>query len=236
MENFRPGVMEKWGLAPEARAAGIGLSMPKSHEVEHCTQHVHCMQDLPPELVYVRISGYGQTGPKAPLAGGRCLLGTYAVCLLTRSFFHRHADNLVMLWLPQAMRACARYADSFCVTAIHLCSHGVALALGRASYPVHGSARDGARGVAGVRRDTAPERLPGQGARARQHQSGRQPGRAARRVWRGHGPPAPAARRPRRGWPGKRSDSECRVHARGLGPRRSEHVVHAQVCWLCMRL
>ncbi|KAK9831410.1 hypothetical protein WJX81_002598 [Elliptochloris bilobata] len=42
VENFRPGVMEKWGLGP---------------------------QDLSPELVYVRISGYGQTGPKAPLAG-----------------------------------------------------------------------------------------------------------------------------------------------------------------------
>ena len=42
VENFRPGVMEKWGLGP---------------------------QDLPPELVYVRISGYGQTGPKAPLPG-----------------------------------------------------------------------------------------------------------------------------------------------------------------------
>lgn len=28
-----------------------------------------CLQDLHPELIYARISGYGQTGPKAHLAG-----------------------------------------------------------------------------------------------------------------------------------------------------------------------
>jgi crotonobetainyl-CoA:carnitine CoA-transferase CaiB-like acyl-CoA transferase len=42
VENFRPGVMEKWGLGPA---------------------------DLPDGLIYTRISGYGQTGPKAPLPG-----------------------------------------------------------------------------------------------------------------------------------------------------------------------
>lgn len=42
VENFRPGVMEKWGLGPK---------------------------DLKPDLVYTRISGYGQTGPKAQLPG-----------------------------------------------------------------------------------------------------------------------------------------------------------------------
>ncbi|KAK9829127.1 hypothetical protein WJX72_004038 [[Myrmecia] bisecta] len=42
VENFRPGVMEKWQLGP---------------------------QDLPAHLVYTRISGYGQTGPKASLPG-----------------------------------------------------------------------------------------------------------------------------------------------------------------------
>ncbi|GAB4815984.1 hypothetical protein N2152v2_003030 [Parachlorella kessleri] len=42
VENFRPGVMEGWGLGPK---------------------------DLKPELVYTRISGYGQTGPKAQLPG-----------------------------------------------------------------------------------------------------------------------------------------------------------------------
>jgi crotonobetainyl-CoA:carnitine CoA-transferase CaiB-like acyl-CoA transferase len=41
-ENFRPGTMEKWGLAPE---------------------------DLDPGLVYVRISVFGQSGPYAPRPG-----------------------------------------------------------------------------------------------------------------------------------------------------------------------
>ena len=41
-ENFRPGTMERWGLGPG---------------------------DLPPELVYVRISAFGQTGPYAPRPG-----------------------------------------------------------------------------------------------------------------------------------------------------------------------
>ncbi len=41
-ENFRPGTMEKWALGPE---------------------------DLAPELVYVRISVFGQSGPYAPRPG-----------------------------------------------------------------------------------------------------------------------------------------------------------------------
>ena len=41
-ENFRPGTMERWGLGPA---------------------------DLPDELVYVRISVFGQTGPYAPRPG-----------------------------------------------------------------------------------------------------------------------------------------------------------------------
>jgi len=42
LENFRSGVMEKWGLGPA---------------------------DLNQNLIYTRISGYGQTGPKATHAG-----------------------------------------------------------------------------------------------------------------------------------------------------------------------
>jgi crotonobetainyl-CoA:carnitine CoA-transferase CaiB-like acyl-CoA transferase len=42
IENFRPGTMERWGLGPD---------------------------DLPDELVYVRISVFGQTGPYAPRPG-----------------------------------------------------------------------------------------------------------------------------------------------------------------------
>ena len=41
-ENFRPGTMEKWGLGPD---------------------------NLAPELVYVRISVFGQTGPYSPRPG-----------------------------------------------------------------------------------------------------------------------------------------------------------------------
>jgi crotonobetainyl-CoA:carnitine CoA-transferase CaiB-like acyl-CoA transferase len=45
VENFRPGAMEKWGLGPD--------ELRKTH----------------PELIYARISGYGQTGPYASRPG-----------------------------------------------------------------------------------------------------------------------------------------------------------------------
>jgi crotonobetainyl-CoA:carnitine CoA-transferase CaiB-like acyl-CoA transferase len=45
IENFRPGTLERWGLDPEALRAAR------------------------PELVVARISGYGQTGPKARQPG-----------------------------------------------------------------------------------------------------------------------------------------------------------------------
>ena len=45
IENFRPGVMEKWGLGPER------------------------FKQSNPGLVYTRISGYGQTGPYARKPG-----------------------------------------------------------------------------------------------------------------------------------------------------------------------
>jgi formyl-CoA transferase len=45
IENFRPGTLEKWGLGPDV------------------------LQELNPELVMVRISGYGQTGPYKNRAG-----------------------------------------------------------------------------------------------------------------------------------------------------------------------
>jgi len=45
IENFRPGLMEKWGLGPEQ------------------------MKARNPGLVYARISGYGQTGPYASKPG-----------------------------------------------------------------------------------------------------------------------------------------------------------------------
>jgi crotonobetainyl-CoA:carnitine CoA-transferase CaiB-like acyl-CoA transferase len=45
VENFRPGMMEKWGLGPEQ------------------------VKEKNPGLVYARISGYGQTGPYANKPG-----------------------------------------------------------------------------------------------------------------------------------------------------------------------
>jgi formyl-CoA transferase len=45
LENFRPGRLEGWGLAPEALSAGN------------------------PELVLARISAFGQTGPKSSMPG-----------------------------------------------------------------------------------------------------------------------------------------------------------------------
>ncbi len=45
IENFRPGTMEKWGLGYDALAA------------------------INPQLIMVRVSGFGQTGPYADRAG-----------------------------------------------------------------------------------------------------------------------------------------------------------------------
>ncbi|HEY5809057.1 MAG TPA: CaiB/BaiF CoA-transferase family protein, partial [Povalibacter sp.] len=44
-ENFKPGTMEKWGLGPDK------------------------LKQLRPELIYARVSGYGQTGPYASKPG-----------------------------------------------------------------------------------------------------------------------------------------------------------------------
>ena len=45
IENFRPGTLEKWGLGPDE------------------------LTKINPDLVFVRISGYGQTGPYKDRAG-----------------------------------------------------------------------------------------------------------------------------------------------------------------------
>ena len=45
LENFRPGTVEKWGIGPEDLAA------------------------INPGLIFIRVSGYGQTGPYARRAG-----------------------------------------------------------------------------------------------------------------------------------------------------------------------
>jgi formyl-CoA transferase len=45
LENFRPGTLERWGLAPEQ------------------------LWEINPELVVTRVTGFGQNGPYAPRAG-----------------------------------------------------------------------------------------------------------------------------------------------------------------------
>ncbi|TFV91445.1 CoA transferase [Blastococcus sp. CT_GayMR16] len=45
VENFRPGTLERWGLAPEQ------------------------LWEINPRLIVTRVTGYGQTGPYAPRAG-----------------------------------------------------------------------------------------------------------------------------------------------------------------------
>jgi formyl-CoA transferase len=45
LENFRPGTLERWGLAPEA------------------------LWEINPRLIVTRVTGYGQDGPYAPRAG-----------------------------------------------------------------------------------------------------------------------------------------------------------------------
>jgi crotonobetainyl-CoA:carnitine CoA-transferase CaiB-like acyl-CoA transferase len=45
IENFKPGTMEKWGLGPQT------------------------LKNLRPDLIYARVSGYGQDGPYASRAG-----------------------------------------------------------------------------------------------------------------------------------------------------------------------
>ena len=45
IENFKVGTMEKWGLGYEA------------------------LRELNPDLIYCSITGYGRTGPRAPMAG-----------------------------------------------------------------------------------------------------------------------------------------------------------------------
>jgi len=54
VENFRPGVMERWGLAPE-----------RLHEAN-------------PRLIILRTTGYGQTGPWAPKPGFGTLAEAFA--------------------------------------------------------------------------------------------------------------------------------------------------------------
>jgi crotonobetainyl-CoA:carnitine CoA-transferase CaiB-like acyl-CoA transferase len=54
IENFKPGTMEKWGLGPQDLAADN------------------------PDLIFARISGYGQTGPKSTKPGYASVTEAYS--------------------------------------------------------------------------------------------------------------------------------------------------------------
>ena len=79
IENFRPGTLEKWGLDPEDLRA------------------------TRPELIVVRVSGYGQTGPYAdrPGYGARRWAG-----------FERSSANPTALRLVPASRSATRLRRS----------------------------------------------------------------------------------------------------------------------------
>ena len=88
VENFRPGVMRRFGLDYEA------------------------LKPIKPDLVYCAISGYGQTGPSAELAGlcagdprrlglrsgAHGLSGRSAPARLLRHLYRRRADRHLCVW------------------------------------------------------------------------------------------------------------------------------------------
>lgn len=65
IENFRPGTLEKWGL---------------SYEV---------LKEVNPEIIIIRVSGYGQTGPYAHKAG----FGTPATAFSGFTYLHGYTDR-----------------------------------------------------------------------------------------------------------------------------------------------
>ncbi len=79
LENFRPGVLEGWGLGPKDLKKGerfdFLISLPATSDFSSPSR-----RSFHPELIFTRISGYGQTGPKAKVTqwsprGGRQLYG-----------------------------------------------------------------------------------------------------------------------------------------------------------------
>lgn len=65
IENFRPGTLEKWGLAPET------------------------LQEINPRLIVLRVTGFGQTGPYARRAG----FGTIAESMSGLAYITGYPDG-----------------------------------------------------------------------------------------------------------------------------------------------
>ena len=70
IENFKPGTMEKWGLGPGMTKIINILRFLVSHWFTHsCFILSDDLYKTNPDLIYTRISGYGQTGPYSKRAG-----------------------------------------------------------------------------------------------------------------------------------------------------------------------
>lgn len=65
IENFRPGTLEKWGIGYEV------------------------LKEANPDLILIRVSGYGQTGPYAEKAG----FGTPATAFSGFTYLHGYTDR-----------------------------------------------------------------------------------------------------------------------------------------------
>src|SRR5690606_15885285 len=68
IENFRTGTLEKWGIGDEQ------------------------LKEYNPDLVMVRVTGYGQTGPYAYKAG----FGTPATAFSGYTYLHGYPDRAPM--------------------------------------------------------------------------------------------------------------------------------------------
>ena len=89
IENFRPGTLERWGLAPSDLMA------------------------MNPRLIVVRVSGYGQTGPYADRPGyGAIGLIMLTAMLLTPLLYHAADPAVLLLGRALAQRACGVAANA----------------------------------------------------------------------------------------------------------------------------
>ncbi|CCN16841.1 conserved hypothetical protein [Bordetella bronchiseptica MO211] len=220
IENFRPGTMEKWGLSWEALHA------------------------LNPRLIMLRISGYGQTGPKAQepgfaaigeaMAGLRYLNGEPGRAPVraglslgdTIAGLHGAMGVLLALYQRDARGGQGQVIDAALYESIFNLSESLL-----PEYSVFGAVRRaGRRRAAGhrpVQRLSVPRRLrahrrqrrrhlPAPHAAHRAHRPGRRPrARAQRR---------PRAPRPRAGCRHRRLDRPARHRQRARGHARAAGV------------
>lgn len=71
IENFKPGTMEKWGLGPGMQNDGQ-TQIHVHSQSSIIVNKLVCIDELyktNPDLIFTRISGYGQSGPYSKRAG-----------------------------------------------------------------------------------------------------------------------------------------------------------------------